>query len=107
MERPRRHPEEGKTMLQRAMELKEYQRGKGTKPILLTTSESSECFITKANCVNMSLGSNPEMVNNNVKLMINRDLACRKKFLEQNPEINLPTDLKIELSMEDFPCLGK
>lgn len=107
MERPRRHPVDGKTMLQRAMELKEYQRGKGTKPILLTTYESSECFITKANYVNMSLGSNPEMVNNNVKLMINRDLAGREKFQEQNPEINLPTDLKIELSMEDFPSLGK
>jgi len=100
------YPEDGKTVLQRAGELKENKNlCKGNKPTLTTAFESKESFIAKANCVNISLGANAEMINSNVDLILNKDLVGRKEFLEKNPEINLPTDLEIELDLENFPSL--
>ena len=45
------------------------------------------------------MGANAEMINSNVDLILNKDLVGRKEFLEKNPEINLPTDLEIELDL--------
>lgn len=60
--RPRRHPKDGKTMMQRVVELKEYKNlCKGTKPSLLIASESNESFIAKSRCVDISLGCNDAM----------------------------------------------
>jgi hypothetical protein len=104
--RPRRYPKDGKTMMLRAQELKEYKNlCKGNKPTPINASESTESFIAKANCVNISLGTNTEMINSNVDLILTKDLMGRKEFLEKNPEINLPADLEINLDLENFPSL--
>lgn len=93
-------------MMQRAMELKQDKNlCKGTISSMNTTSESSDSFITRAKAVNISLGANSEMINNNVDLILNRDLAGRKEFLGKNLEINLPSDLDIDISMQNFPSL--
>jgi hypothetical protein len=64
---PRRYPEDGKTVPQRAGELKEYKNlCRGTKPTLISAYESNGSFIDKAKCVNISLGSTAEMICNNV-----------------------------------------
>jgi exonuclease III len=93
-------------MMLRAQELKEYKNlCKGNKPTPINASESTESFIAKANCVNISLGTNTEMINSNVDLILTKDLMGRKEFLEKNPEINLPADLEINLDLENFPSL--
>ena len=78
---------------------------KGTKPTLSHASESNEMFIAKSKCVNISLGSNVEMIDNNVDLIRKRDIAGRREFVEKNPEVSLPTDLNIEVNMTDFSSL--
>jgi hypothetical protein len=84
--RPRRYPEDGKTMMQRVGELKEYKNlCKGTKPNLSYASESNEMFIAKSKCVNISLGSNTEMIDSNVELIRKRDIAGRIEFVEKKP----------------------
>lgn len=104
--RQRRYPEDGKTVMQRACELKEYKNlCKGTKPSLSIALESHKTFIEKSNCVDISLGSDIEMIVNNVEHIINKDLASRVEFMEKNPEINLPSNLNVDLSLDDFPIL--
>jgi hypothetical protein len=106
MSRPRRFPEDGKTTLQRAVELKEYKNlCKGTKPSLSVALESNKTFIEKANCVNISLGANDEMIVNNSEFIRNKDLSSRLDFIEKNPEVNLPADIDIILSVDNFPEL--
>jgi hypothetical protein len=90
--RPRRHPEDGKTMMQRAVELKEYKNlCKGTKPSLIIASESNESFIAKSGCVDISLGYNDAMVDSNMKYIKSKDLDGRLEFLDKNLETNLLT----------------
>lgn len=108
MDRPRRHPKDGKTIAQRAEELKIYKNlCNGTKPSLIITSESNDNLIANAKCVNISLGTDDNMVASNIDLIRDKDLAGRRDFLEKNPEINLPTDLNVELNIEEFPSLVK
>lgn len=78
MTRPRRYPEDGKTILQRAQELKEYKNlEKGNKPSLSVALESNKIFIEKAACVNISLGVNDEMIANNTDFIRKKDLSNR------------------------------
>lgn len=53
--RPRRYLEDGKTIMQRAGELKAYKNlCTGNNPSLSVALESNKTFIEKANCVNIS-----------------------------------------------------
>lgn len=80
MDRPRRHSKDGKTMMQRAQELKDYKNlGRGTKPSLIITSESNDSLIAKAKCVNISLGSDDNMIANNIDLIRDKE----KRFLRE------------------------
>jgi tetrahydromethanopterin S-methyltransferase subunit F len=42
-------------------------------------------FIAKSKCVNISLGSNTEMIDSNVELIRKRDIAGRIEFVEKKP----------------------
>lgn len=106
MARPRRFPEDGKIVMQRAGELKEYKNlCRGMKPSLLIASRRNEVIIAKSNCADISLGCNDAMVVSNVDHIRNKDLTSRLEFLDKNPEINLPSDLNIDLNLADFPSL--
>lgn len=84
MDRPRRHVEDGMTMLQRAQELKEYKNlCTGNKPSLIITSENNNSFIAKSKCVNISLGCDDNMIAKNVNLMRDKDMNNRRDFLEK------------------------
>lgn len=107
MPRTRRFMEDGKTVLQRAMELKEYKNLQGNKPNLASASESNKKFIDMSSCVNISLGTSEKMIIDNLDLIKSKDLKTRSDFLEKNPEINLPSDLNLDMSLEDFPCLNE
>jgi hypothetical protein len=103
MDRPRRYPEDGKTMMQMAQELKEYKNlGKGTKPTLIITSKSNDILVAKLKCVNISLGYDDNMTASNVNLSRDKDLVGRKEFIEKSPEINLLSDLNIDLNLDNF-----
>ena len=132
VDRPRRFPEDGKTVLQRAKELKkkgvpsaESSRsvrglGKGKAKELkeqknlckgtITThsfaSESNSSLADKANCVNISLGENNEAVNRVIDCIRDKEIACRANFEDRNPEVNLPTDLEVDLNIEIFSPLA-
>lgn len=85
IDRPRRYPEDGKTMMQRAQELKEYKNlCKGTKPALIITFESNDTIVSKSKYVNISLGYDDNMIVSNVNLIRDKDLAGRKEFIEKS-----------------------
>jgi len=106
MPRPRRFPEDGKTVMQRAEELKEYKNlCKGTKPSMLTAFGSNKSYIDISSCVNVSLGSTEELINYNADLIRERDAVSRNDFIEKNAEINLPSDLNVDLNPKSFPSL--
>lgn len=93
-------------MLGRATELKEYKNlCRGKKPSILVTSESNKFCIDISRCVNISLGSNEDVINHNADLIVKKDIASRNDFIEKNPEINLPNDLNVDFNSENFPSL--
>lgn len=105
--RPRRHPEDGKTVAQRAQEIraaKDY--GQGTKMLPSNASKSSSLLLEKINCVHISLGVDKDMINDNLETITNRDLNDKARFMEANPEINLPADLDIDVNINDYPPLS-
>lgn len=104
--RPRRHSEDGKTMMQKAQELraaKDY--GKGNKNKQTLASESNSSLLNMMECVKISLGKDESMVNHNLEIIKSRDANCKAVFVEANPEINLPRNLDVEVKPSDFPPL--
>jgi len=110
MPRPRRFPEDGKTMMQKAQEYKSYLNlSQGTKPSCSSVSfafESNSSLIDKANCVDIMLGSDTSMINHNVAFMKEKELNNRLDFLEKNPDINLPVSLDSVIHPNDYPDLS-
>ena len=53
------------------------------------------------------MGDCVDMITSNVELIRNKYMVGRVEFMERNPEINLPPDLNIDLSMEEFSCLAQ
>jgi len=107
VDRPRRFPEDGKTVLQRAKELKEQKNlCKGTITTHSFASESNSSLVDKGSCVNVSLGENNEAVNRVIDCIRDKEIACRANFEDRNPEVNLPTDLEVDLNIEIFSPLA-
>lgn len=53
------------------------------------------------------MGTDTYSVNQNIKLIKKKKLDCGELFLQNNHEINLPSNLDIDLSNVDFPSLSK
>jgi hypothetical protein len=93
MPRPRRYPEDGKTVMQRAQELKAFKNlSQGTKHSSFAF-ESNTSLNNKAVSVNISLGDDNSMINHNIDMLKQKELQSGVTFVDKNPEINLPTDL--------------
>lgn len=103
--RPRRHEDDGKTVLQKAQELKKYknlEKGNYNKSF---ASESNTSLLNKAQCVNLVIGSDSlesDVVINKLK---HKEKLNLEAFIDANPEVNLPSDIDLEAIIDDFPAL--
>jgi predicted SPOUT superfamily RNA methylase MTH1 len=107
MDRPRHGQEDGRTVLQKAMDLKEARNI--VKAMTQKTSfafESNEELLRKAHSVNISFGNNDNGVQEKLESLKQKELSARAMFVEKNPEVNLPNNLDIEILAEDFPPLN-
>jgi hypothetical protein len=104
--RPRRVPDDGKYVLQRAQELKQVKNlEKGTRHSSSLAFASNTSLNIKAHTVGIELGMDDLAINNTIDGMKQKELDNLKNFEENNPEVNLPGDLNIDISFEDFPSL--
>ena len=107
--RPRRYPEDGKTVMQKAQEYRTYVNlSQGTKPYTSSsiTLESNTSLIDKAKCVYINLGSDEVMINQNVVLMKEKELRSRNEFIDENPVVNLPANLDVECNSVTYHGSG-
>lgn len=85
--RPRRFPKDGKTMMQKAQEYKNYlnlcQGTKPTKPLPTTTLESNDPLISITSGVDIVLGSDENIINHNIDVIRDNELKSRTYFLEK------------------------
>jgi hypothetical protein len=101
--RPRRHPEDGRTVMEKAQDLKKAKNLEtGTKYKSSFAFESTKNLLKKANSVNISLGTNTCLEIEKIESLKLKELNDRANFEENNPEVNLPVNLDITLSRDDF-----
>lgn len=79
--RPRRHAEDGRTMIEKAQELKKIKNlEKGKKQISSFAFESNANLLKVTNAVNISLGINTDMEMEKVELLKLKELDDRLRF---------------------------
>lgn len=106
MDRPRRVPEDGRTMLERAQDLKEKRNYmKGTLPKTSFAFKSNDELLQTTLAVNISFSSDNMNVDEKINLLKDKELQDRSCFEEQNPEVNLPSNLDVIVAVEEFPPL--
>lgn len=104
--RPRRGPDDGKTMLEKAQEPKKLKnQEKGKKKLSSFAFERSSNLLKMANAVNISLGNNISTELEKVDSLKLKELADRSLFEDKNPEVTLPANLDTVLDIENFPPL--
>ena len=96
--RPRRYPEDGKTMMQKAQEYKSYLNlSRGTKPYNLkhvnTSSTLESNLISLTARVDIVLGDNNNVIKHNIDVIQNNEMESRLNFLDNNPDVKQPIDL--------------
>jgi hypothetical protein len=106
VERPRRSQEEGRTVMQKAQDLKET-RNTITSMTQETSFafESNKALLNKAASVNISFGNDDKTVLEKLNKLKNKELHDRVSFENNNPEVNLRGNLDVEISVGDFPPL--
>lgn len=103
--RPRRFQEDGKTALQRAQELKmskNLEKGNSSKSFAF---ESSTSLLNKAQCVNWIIGTDSLEADTIINQLKQNEIVESAKFMDSNPEVNLPSELNLETLVNDFPPL--
>ena len=104
--RPRRVPEDGKTVMQRAQELKKVKNlEKGKNYSSSFAFESNSSLNDKALNVGIELGSDSQSINETIDGLKQNKLDNLRNFKENNPEVNLPANLTIEVESVEFSPL--
>lgn len=105
--RPRRGVDDGRTMLQKAQDLKKMKNlEKRTNYSSSFSFKSNSSLQNKAYSVGIELGKSDLVINNTIDGLKQKELDNLKTFEESNPEVNLPGDLNIEIDVEEFPPLS-
>jgi hypothetical protein len=100
MDRPRR------TMLQKAQDLKKAKNSmRGMTQKTSFAFQSNEELLTKASSVKISFGEDNKAAHEKLLKLKDKELNDRSVFEETNPEVNLPSSLDGEVTVEDFPPL--
>jgi len=108
VDRPRRVPEDGRTIMQRAQDLKEAKNTmKGMTKKTSFAFESNEVLLEKAKSVNISFGSDAIIMHEIVNKLKNKEHDDRESFETNNPEVNLPNNLDIVQLADDFPQISE
>lgn len=103
MDRPRRVHEDGRTMLQKAQDLKETRNSmKGTLTKTSFAFKSNDELLQTALDVNISFSGHNMNMNEKINLVKDKELQDRSCFEEQNPEVNLPSNLDVIVSVEEL-----
>lgn len=104
--RPRRVPDDGRTVLERAQELKKIiNLEKGNNYASSFAFKSNTSLNDKATSVGIELGSDNQSINETVDGLKQKELENLNKFMENNPEVNLPANLNIDVESVEFPPL--
>ena len=108
VDRPRRHAEDGKTVLQRAEELVKYKNlevafkgNTGNSFALL----DNDYLHTVAKQIDLSLGYDQPTALENVCLIKGAEILAVTSFEENNPDVLLPSNLDVAVNIENFPPL--
>ena len=95
-------------MLQRAEDLLKvknlevaFQSKSGNSFALL----SNNCLFEMANQVDLNLGKNTSIADDNITIMKSEEVAKNDRFDDSNPEIDLPVSLDVVINNEEFPPL--
>jgi len=105
-QRPRRHPEDGKTTIQKAMEYAKYKNLEvDYKPGNSFASSDNHSLNHIADKVDLKLGIDAAAVDRNIDTMKLLEKENRMAFEVENPDLNLPGNLNVELQWENFPPL--
>ena len=105
-QRPRRHPEDGKTTIQKAMEYAKYRNLEvDYKPGNSFASSDNHSLNHIADKVDLKLGIDASAVDRNIDTMKLLEKENRMAFEAENPDLNLPGNLNVELQWENFPPL--
>jgi hypothetical protein len=67
--------------------------------------ESNKALLNKAASVNISFGNDDKTVLEKLNKLKNKELHDRVSFENNNPGVNLPGNLDVEISIGDFPPL--
>lgn len=105
--RPRRYPEDGRTIMEKAQDLKKIknlEKGKYLKKSF--ASEDNATLLNKASCVNITLGTDYVSANETIDSLKSKELEDRLTFEENNPEVNLPDSLESVFVDKEFPPLA-
>jgi len=110
VDRPRRHAEDGKTVLQRAEELVKYKNlevafkgNTGNSFALL----DNDYLHTVAKQIDLSLGHDQPTALENVCLIKGAEILAVTSFEENNPDVLLPSNLDVDVNIENFPPLKR
>jgi len=104
--RPRRGQEDGRTMLQKAQDLKKVKNLETGIPPTSLAFQSNATLLHKAQCVNISFGTDTIEANKLVDQLKEKEKLRCEQFREENPEVNLPENLNLEGLDDAFPPLG-
>jgi hypothetical protein len=103
IDRPRRVLEDGRTIMQKTQNLKEARNTiKGMTQKTSFAFESNEVLLRKAMSVNISFGNDSKNVQKKLNNLKNKELGDREAFENNNPEVNLSSNLDIAVSVEYF-----
>jgi hypothetical protein len=94
-------------MMEKAQDLKKAKNlEKGTYTKHSFAYENNAALLNKASCVNISLGVDSLSANETIDSPKSKELEDRKRFEENNPEVNLPDSLESVFIDEEFPPLN-
>lgn len=103
--RPRRGQDDGYTMLQKAQELKQIKNLEKGNPKSFAF-ESNSNLLYKAQRVNINLGSDTIGANKVIENLKKKELLTCEQFTDDNPEVNLPSNLNLEELVTNFSPLN-
>jgi hypothetical protein len=94
-------------MMEKDQDLKKAKNlEKGTYTKHSFAYENNAALLNKASCVNISLGVDSLSANETIDSPKSKELEDRKRFEENNPEVNLPDSLESVFIDEEFPPLN-
>ena len=108
MERPRRHVEDGRTILQKAEDYIKQKNLKNPQQVTgISFAHLDTLHLAKvSNAIDLSMGVGAQKMVDNIEKIKNIELEQNQKFTDANSKICLPNNLDVDLPLDKFPPLN-